>query len=107
MSTVEQTRPILPADLEGRSSGGGDSLLVSVVIPCLNEAENIERCVRTALEVLARNALAGEVLVVDNASEDDSAALAPPPAPASCTSPAAATAAPTSPASPPRAGATS
>ncbi len=76
MSTVEQTRPILPADLEGRSSGGGDSLLVSVVIPCLNEAENIERCVRTALEVLARNTLAGEVLVVDNASEDDSAALA-------------------------------
>ncbi len=76
MSTVEQTRPILPADVEGRTPGGSDTTLVSVVIPCLNEAENIERCVRAALEVLSRNALDGEVLVVDNASEDDSAALA-------------------------------
>jgi glycosyltransferase involved in cell wall biosynthesis len=76
MSTVEQTRPILPADLEGRPLSGPDSPLVSVVIPCLNEAENIERCVSAALDVLARTALAGEVIVVDNASEDDSAALA-------------------------------
>ncbi len=78
MSTVEQTRPIVPADLESRAPGGPgpDTTLVSVVIPCLNEAANIERCVRTALEVLSRNALDGEVLVVDNASEDDSAALA-------------------------------
>ena len=51
-------------------------MLVSVVIPCLNEAENIELCVRTAREVLASHGIDGEVLVVDNASEDDSAALA-------------------------------
>ncbi len=89
MSTVEQTRPTVPADLASRAPDGWvgdggvgdggvgpDSTLVSVVIPCLNEAENIERCVRTALEVLARNTLDGEVLVVDNASEDHSAALA-------------------------------
>ena len=84
MSTVEQTRPIVPADLASRAPDGGvgdggvgpDLTLVSVVIPCLNEAENIERCVRAALEVLSRNALDGEVVVVDNASEDDSAALA-------------------------------
>ncbi len=80
MSTAEQTRPILPADLEGRGSGpthpGPDTTLVSVVIPCLNEAENIEPCVRAALEVLEGAALDGEVVVVDNASEDDSAALA-------------------------------
>jgi glycosyltransferase involved in cell wall biosynthesis len=80
MSTVEQTRPILPADVTGPGSeptnSGSDTTLVSVVIPCLNEAENIERCVHAALEVLSRNALRGEVLVVDNGSEDDSAALA-------------------------------
>ena len=51
-------------------------MLVSVVIPCLNEAENIELCVRAAREVLGARGLDGEVLVVDNASEDDSAALA-------------------------------
>ncbi|MGA2166180.1 MAG: glycosyltransferase family 2 protein, partial [Solirubrobacteraceae bacterium] len=79
MSTVEQTRPIVPADLASPAPDDGvgpDLTLVSVVIPCLNEAENIERCVKAALEVLSRNALDGEVLVVDNGSEDASAALA-------------------------------
>jgi glycosyltransferase involved in cell wall biosynthesis len=76
MSTVEQTRPILPADVVDSAPGGPDTTLVSVVIPCLNEAGNIERCVRAALEALRDGGLDGEVLVVDNASEDDSAALA-------------------------------
>src|SRR4051795_4248574 len=49
---------------------------VSVVIPCLNEAENIEECVRRAQRVLAENDLRGEVIVADNASEDRSAELA-------------------------------
>jgi glycosyltransferase involved in cell wall biosynthesis len=50
--------------------------LVSVVIPCLNEAENIEFCVRRALEVLDEHGLSGEVIVADNGSTDGSAALA-------------------------------
>jgi glycosyltransferase involved in cell wall biosynthesis len=50
--------------------------LVSVVIPCLNEAENIELCVRTALEVLASSGIEGEVIVADNASSDGSGDLA-------------------------------
>jgi len=49
---------------------------VSVVIPCLNEAQNIEECVAAALAVLDENGLAGEVIVADNASEDGSAQLA-------------------------------
>jgi glycosyltransferase involved in cell wall biosynthesis len=51
-------------------------LLVSVVIPCLNEEENIERCVRLALEVMEREGIPGEVVVADNDSEDRSAELA-------------------------------
>jgi glycosyltransferase involved in cell wall biosynthesis len=50
--------------------------LVSVVIPCLNEAENIAACVSDALEAIARMGVAGEVVVADNNSEDDSARLA-------------------------------
>jgi glycosyltransferase involved in cell wall biosynthesis len=50
--------------------------LVSVVIPCLNEEGNIERCVALALEVLEESGLSGEVVVADNASEDNSAELA-------------------------------
>jgi hypothetical protein len=52
------------------------ALTVSVVIPCLNEEENITACVTAALAALRDNELAGEVLVVDNDSEDLSAKLA-------------------------------
>jgi glycosyltransferase involved in cell wall biosynthesis len=49
---------------------------VSVVIPCLNEAMNIERCVTEALAALDAGGLTGEVIVVDNGSWDGSAELA-------------------------------
>src|SRR5689334_12096053 len=51
-------------------------LLVSVVIPCLNEAASIERCVELARNTLDDNGLSGEVIVVDNGSTDGSAELA-------------------------------
>jgi glycosyltransferase involved in cell wall biosynthesis len=50
--------------------------LVSVVIPCLNEAENIVECVTRALQVLDEHGISGEVLVADNGSDDGSAKLA-------------------------------
>jgi glycosyltransferase involved in cell wall biosynthesis len=56
--------------------GGGESLTISVVIPCLNEEETIEQCVRRAREVLDSHDIAGEVIVADNDSEDESARLA-------------------------------
>jgi glycosyltransferase involved in cell wall biosynthesis len=49
---------------------------VSVVIPCLNEAGSIARCVELAREVLERNEINGEVVVVDNGSTDASAEIA-------------------------------
>jgi len=51
-------------------------LLVSVVIPCLDEAASIGRCVELARNVLDDNDLPGEVVVVDNGSTDGSAELA-------------------------------
>jgi glycosyltransferase involved in cell wall biosynthesis len=71
MSTVVQTKPPARADAEDRSAP-----LVSVVIPCLNEAENIETCVSAALEAIRAMGVPGEVVVADNDSEDDSARLA-------------------------------
>jgi glycosyltransferase involved in cell wall biosynthesis len=70
VSTTQATPAALP------HSGTSIEPLVSVVIPCLNEEENIEACVRRALEVLRENDLSGEVVVADNASEDRSAELA-------------------------------
>jgi glycosyltransferase involved in cell wall biosynthesis len=49
---------------------------VSVVIPCLNEAETIAECVTRARAVLDTNALRGEIIVVDNGSTDGSGDLA-------------------------------
>ena len=49
---------------------------VSVVIPCLNEAENIEQTVRLSQAALDSAGIVGEVVVADNGSEDGSAALA-------------------------------
>ena len=49
---------------------------VSVVIPCLNEAGNIEQCVRAAWAALDANDISGEVIVADNGSTDGSAELA-------------------------------
>jgi glycosyltransferase involved in cell wall biosynthesis len=69
-STVEQITPIIPAVAEDAEP------LVSVVIPCLNEAENIQSCVTAALEAIVRMGVHGEVVVADNDSDDDSARLA-------------------------------
>src|SRR5919204_3187993 len=52
------------------------TLDVSVVIPCLNEAETIALCVGKARRALEREGLVGEVIVVDNGSTDGSAQLA-------------------------------
>jgi glycosyltransferase involved in cell wall biosynthesis len=49
---------------------------VSVLIPCLDEAETIAECVTSAREALEENGLEGEVIVVDNGSTDGSGELA-------------------------------
>jgi glycosyltransferase involved in cell wall biosynthesis len=49
---------------------------LSVVIPCLNEADTVGDCVATARRTLDANAISGEVVVADNGSTDDSRAVA-------------------------------
>jgi glycosyltransferase involved in cell wall biosynthesis len=60
----------------GATDLAAEAPVVSVVIPCLNEAENIEACVVAAMEAIVRMGVSGEVIVADNDSEDDSARLA-------------------------------
>lgn len=51
-------------------------LEVSVVIPCLNEAQSIAFCVDKALAAIREMRIAGEVVVADNGSTDGSVEIA-------------------------------
>jgi glycosyltransferase involved in cell wall biosynthesis len=66
----------LPAPAVSSRPAPEGAVDVSVVIPCLDEAPTIERCVRSALAVLEERRIPGEVIVVDNGSTDGSADLA-------------------------------
>ena len=80
MASSERDLALNPVQQTTRPSQADDrtdeAVAVSVVIPCLNEAGNIERCVSAALEVLERHEIAGEVVVADNGSIDGSSGLA-------------------------------
>ena len=51
-------------------------LEVTVVMPCLNEADTVETCVRKARQALSDDGFAGEVIVADNGSSDGSPEIA-------------------------------
>jgi hypothetical protein len=51
-------------------------LELSVVMPCLNEAETLATCIGKALGSLERHGIAGEVIVADNGSTDGSPEIA-------------------------------
>lgn len=57
-------------------SANGIQPLVSVVMPCLDEAATVARCVARSLEALASLGCAGEVVVGDNGSRDGSPDIA-------------------------------
>jgi glycosyltransferase involved in cell wall biosynthesis len=62
---VEARRPAPASDIE-----------VTVVMPCLNEADTVATCVRKAVHALEAKGIAGEVVVADNGSTDGSQSLA-------------------------------
>ena len=53
-----------------------ENVELTILLPCLNEAETIETCVDKAMSYLARSGVRGEVLVADNGSTDGSQQLA-------------------------------
>jgi hypothetical protein len=70
VSSVEESKQTSAGKVETQP------VKVSVVIPCLNEAASIQRCVANARAAFEGHSWRGEVIVSDNGSEDDSAALA-------------------------------
>ncbi|MEE2672448.1 MAG: glycosyltransferase family 2 protein [Myxococcota bacterium] len=55
---------------------GQEDLELSIVMPCLNEAETLGRCVEKAAKFLERSGIRGEVVIADNGSDDGSQDIA-------------------------------
>src|SRR5271169_2951100 len=70
MSPTLQPDAIEPAAREPPAEGHDVEL--TILMPCLNEAETIAACIDKAGEFLARSGVAGEILIADNGSSDGS-----------------------------------
>jgi glycosyltransferase involved in cell wall biosynthesis len=53
-----------------------DATDLTIVMPCLNEAETIRRCIEEARLGIERSGVSGEILVADNGSKDESVQIA-------------------------------
>ena len=53
-----------------------EPLELTILMPCLNEAETLEVCIKKAQAYLERSGVAGEVLIADNGSSDGSQEIA-------------------------------
>ncbi len=67
------TGPRVPT---GSANEPAEQIEISVVMPCLNEAEGVARCIEKALSAIDEMGVAGEVVVVDNGSTDGSPEIA-------------------------------
>ena len=65
------------SNLSGASAAEAEEIPeVSVVMPCLNEADTLAVCIRKAKRTLHEEGIRGEVIVVDNGSTDGSQSIA-------------------------------
>jgi glycosyltransferase involved in cell wall biosynthesis len=53
-----------------------ESLDLTILMPCLNEAETLARCIEKAKKGLEKSGVRGEILIADNGSTDGSQAIA-------------------------------
>ncbi len=69
-----QTRTVATAEVEAASAGS--SCEVSIVMPCLNEADTLATCIDRARRCLDDSHIDGEIVVADNGSTDGSQQIA-------------------------------
>ncbi len=73
MQSTNQNAAIAQADAP---QTGQPDLELTILIPCLNEAETLAICIRKAQGFLERSGIAGEILISDNGSTDGSIEIA-------------------------------
>ncbi len=64
------------ADASAAADTGQHELELSVVMPCLNEAETLATCIDKAKRTIEQQGIAGEVVIADNGSTDGSQEIA-------------------------------
>src|SRR4051812_37022484 len=75
-SGVAATATALPPAADRFHAEETGAVELSVVMPCLNEADTVGTCVRKAVAAIDGLGIVGEVIVADNGSTDGSQALA-------------------------------
>jgi hypothetical protein len=60
----------------GLTAAAAEDLELTIVMPCLNEAETVATCVMKAVAFLTQRGVVGEVIIADNGSTDGSQSLA-------------------------------
>jgi glycosyltransferase involved in cell wall biosynthesis len=76
MDTFTEEKPAMTGVDRAAAEPPRDGCLVTIVMPCLNEAESLEPCIRKAQAAIADTGVQGEVVIADNGSTDGSIELA-------------------------------
>jgi glycosyltransferase involved in cell wall biosynthesis len=76
MTTTTLEKDIPGQDQAKQPASAGSAVPeVSIVMPCLNEADTLETCIVQAQRALQENNICGEIIVADNGSTDGSQAI--------------------------------
>ena len=73
---MKQTLPAGFRPSETASHPTADTIEVSVVMPCLNEADTLAICIQKAQRAFQEHRINGEIVIADNGSTDGSQAIA-------------------------------
>jgi glycosyltransferase involved in cell wall biosynthesis len=73
---MNQTVSVGSSITEPVSGLSGDAVEVSVVMPCLNEADTLAACIQKAQRAFKEHRINGEIVIADNGSTDGSQAIA-------------------------------
>jgi glycosyltransferase involved in cell wall biosynthesis len=74
--TILESRSDKPHPIAAPLDERDDTIEISIVMPCLNEADTLETCIHKAQRALSEKGIVGEIVIADNGSTDGSQAIA-------------------------------
>ena len=75
-STLQTESPVISLAERVHDDASAQPLELTIVMPCLNEAETLATCIRKARGYLTKSGVRGEVVIADNGSTDGSQRIA-------------------------------